>query len=96
MTKPLFLARLIGTQEQMGAQHGRLAAADAARLLEFYRTLPERALAGDQGRAGRFVVRHLAKAWQARLAVERPPELAARTRAFIDAVLAASPGHSRR
>ena len=49
-TKPLFLARLAGTQEQMGAQHGRLTAADAARLVEFYREMPEKVLAGGLGK----------------------------------------------
>lgn len=44
--RPLFLARLSGTQAEMGAQHGRMAAADAHRLLAFYRTMPERTLAG--------------------------------------------------
>lgn len=88
-TRPLFLARLAGTQEQMGAQHGRLTAGDAGRLLAFYRTLPERALAGGMGGAARLAVRGLASAWQARLARERPPELAARTRAFVEAAAAA-------
>jgi hypothetical protein len=83
------MARLTGTQEQMGAQHGRLAAGDAKRLFEFYRTMPERALAGDATAASRFVVRQLSTAWQARLARSRPAELAARTRAFVDA---ATPG----
>jgi hypothetical protein len=96
MTKPLFLARLTGTQEQMGAQHGRLTAADAAQLADFYRTMPERTLAGDLGAPGKLAVRTLATAWQARLVKERPPELAARTRAFIDAVAESQPGHSTR
>lgn len=91
MTKPLFLARLHGTQEQMGAQHGRLAAAEAAQLFAFYRTMPERILAGDMGAAGKLVVRTVANAWQERLARDRPPELAARTRAFVDAVIAHAP-----
>jgi len=86
--RPLFVARLAGTQEQMGAQHGRLAAGDAARLIEFYKTMPERMLAGDLGTAGKLAVRALSTAWQARLARDRPPELAARTRAFVDAVVA--------
>ncbi|MGE5181239.1 MAG: hypothetical protein ACM31C_04220, partial [Acidobacteriota bacterium] len=89
------MARLVGTQEQMGAQHGRLAADDAARLFGFYRTMPERALGGGMtgvaGAAARAVIRTVATTWQARLARERPPELAARTRAFVDAVLAARP-----
>lgn len=86
MTKPLFLARLCGTQEEMGAQHGKLVAEDAARLLEFYRTMPERMLAGDMsgvgGTLGRAVIRGLANAWQSRLAKERPAELLGRSRAF--------------
>jgi hypothetical protein len=87
MTTSLFLARLTGTQAQMGAQHGRLVARDAARLFGFYRTMPERMLAGDLGAAGKLAVRAIATAWQARLIRERPPELAARTRAFIEAVV---------
>ena len=47
MTRPLFVARLHGTQQEMGAQHGRLVAEDAARLYEFYKTMPERTLAGS-------------------------------------------------
>ncbi len=85
-TKPLFLARLAGTQEQMGAQHGRLTAADAARLVEFYREMPEKVLAGGLGKIETFAIRSLANAWQNNLAKHRPPELAARTRAFADAV----------
>jgi hypothetical protein len=93
MTKPLWMARLTGTQEEMGAQHGRMAAADARRLFDFYKTMPERALGGGMsgvaGGVGRAVIRTLATAWQARLVRERPPELAARTRAFNDAVRSA-------
>ena len=100
MTKPLLLARLSGTQAEMGAQHGRLVAEDAARLLAFYRTMPERTLAGDlQGpgaAAGRWLVRSVATAWQARLVKDRPADLATRTQAFIDAVAAAVPGHDAR
>lgn len=92
-TRPLFFARLAGTQTEMGAQHGRLTASDAARLLAFYRTMPERMLAGDLPLPGKLAVRALATAWQARLARSRPPELAARTRAFAEAVAASEPGH---
>ena len=96
----LTMIRLTGTQAQMGAQHGRLVAGDAARLLAFYRSLPERALAGDlrgaAGAVGRGVVRTVTTAWQARLARERPEPLAARSRAFVDAVLAAQPGAGSR
>lgn len=90
--KPLFLARLVGTQEEMGAQHGRLTADDALRLLAFYKTMPERTLAGDLGTVGKLGVRVVANAWQENLRRTRPKELAARTRAYADAVLAASGG----
>lgn len=82
----LFVARLAGTQAEMGAQYARLVAHDAARLIDFYRTMPERMLAGDLGRAGRLAVRAIAAAWQARLARDRPAAFAARTRAFVDTV----------
>jgi hypothetical protein len=89
MTKPLFMVRLVGTQQEMGAQHGALVAADARELVEFYRTMPERALAGDLGGVagvvGRAVARGVALAWQARLARDRPGELVARSRAFVEA-----------
>lgn len=89
--KPFWMARLAGTQEEMGAQHGRLAADDAVRLFDFYRSLPVRALAGDTGPVAKAVVRAVSTTWQRRLARERPPELVARTRAFVDAVKAARP-----
>jgi hypothetical protein len=93
--KPLWLARLVGTQAEMGAQHGKLAAADAARLVGFYSTMPERALAGDGGTVVRRVIRGIANAWQARLVRDRPAELAARSRAFVEAVRTVLPdaGH---
>jgi hypothetical protein len=88
-TKPLFMARLAGTQEEMGAQHGRLVAGDARELVEFYRTMPERSLVGAvPGRAGkvaRVVVRGAATAWQANLTRSRPADLLARSRAFLEA-----------
>ncbi|HUS32003.1 MAG TPA: C45 family autoproteolytic acyltransferase/hydrolase, partial [Kofleriaceae bacterium] len=90
MTKPLFVARLAGTQSEMGAQHGALVGEEAKSLVAFYETMPERALAGDMqgafGHVGRRVVRGIAKAWQQRLAKDRPAELVARTRAFMRAV----------
>lgn len=94
--RPLFLARLTGTQEEMGAQHGRLSAPEADRLLAFYRTMPERTLAGGLGLGSKLAVRALATAWQANLARSRPPELVARSRAFADAVAASQPNHDRR
>jgi hypothetical protein len=93
--KPFMMARLAGTQEQMGAQHGALVADDAARLFAFYRSMPERALAGDAGPIARGVVRAVATAWQARLVRDRPVVYAARTRAFVDAVLATRPEAGR-
>jgi hypothetical protein len=88
-TRPLFMARLAGTQEAMGAQHGRMVAEDARELVEFYRTMPERALVGGvpgvAGRVASVVARGVATAWQANLARTRPDDLAARSRAFIEA-----------
>jgi hypothetical protein len=89
--KPLWMVRLQGTQEEMGAQYGRLAADDAVNLFRFYRSLPERALAGDAGPISKAAVRAIARTWQARLARERPRDHAARTRAFVDAVLRVHP-----
>jgi hypothetical protein len=89
MTKPLFMARLAGSQEAMGAQHGRMVAGDARELVEFYRTMPERALAGNvsgpAGHVARLAARGVATAGQASLARSRPSELAARSRAFMQA-----------
>lgn len=86
----LFTAYLAGTQAEMGAQHGKLVADDAHRLLEFYRTMPERALAGDLqgflGQFGRAAARHVARTWQSRLAKDRPAELVERSRAFMRAI----------
>lgn len=86
----LFTAYLAGTQAEMGAQHGKLVADDAHRLLEFYRTMPERALAGDLhgvvGQIGRTIARKVAMVWQQRLAKDRPAELVERSRAFMQAV----------
>ncbi len=88
MTKPLFMARLAGTQPEMGAQHGRLVREDARELVAFYRTMPERSLVGSvqgiPGKIARTVVRGAATAWQANLARTRPAELAARSRAFVE------------
>lgn len=78
----LFTARLAGTQAEMGAQHGALVAEEARRLLEFYTTMPERAIAGGEGLVPRLVVKGIATAMQARLGRQRPPELVARSKAF--------------
>jgi hypothetical protein len=94
MTKPLFMARLAGTQEAMGAQHGRMVADDARELVAFYRTMPERALVGGVpglgGRIASLFARGVATAWQASLARSRPAELAARSRAFMEAATGGS------
>jgi hypothetical protein len=91
MTKPLFMARLAGTQQEMGAQHGRLVREDARELVEFYRTMPERSLVGSvpgvAGTIARTIARGAATAWQANLSRTRPRELAARSRAFVEAAL---------
>jgi tetratricopeptide repeat protein len=94
MTKPLFVARLKGTQPEMGAQHGALVADDARRLLAFYRTMPERQLAGGRPALEKLAVSRVAAAWQARLARERPLELVARAEAFATA--AGVPARDRR
>lgn len=90
MTRPFWMARLAGTQAEMGAQHGRLVAREAAALFAFYKTMPERTLAGDLtgpvGAVGKVAVRALVTAWQRRLVRDRPAELAGRTRAFAEAV----------
>ena len=90
MTRPFWMARLAGTQAEMGAQHGRLVAHDAAALFGFYKTMPVRTLAGDltgaAGAVGKIAVRALVTAWQHRLVRDRPAELAERTRAFAAAV----------
>ncbi len=92
----LFLARLAGTPTEMGAQHGKLVAGDARRLYEFYRTMPERTIAGGLGPIDRFVVRNVATAWQARLARERPRDHSARTRAFVEAAFPEATERQRR
>ncbi|MCX5740884.1 MAG: hypothetical protein NT062_00120, partial [Proteobacteria bacterium] len=54
--------------------------------------MPERVLAGDvrggAGVVGRWAARQVTTAWQARLVGERSPAHAARTQAFVDAVVA--------
>ncbi|MFT3698514.1 MAG: C45 family autoproteolytic acyltransferase/hydrolase [Kofleriaceae bacterium] len=60
--------------------------ADAAkRLFAFYKTMPERALAGDLGTAGKLAVRAFANLIQSRLTRARPAELIGRSKAFADA-----------
>ena len=48
MTTALHRPARPAPRKQMGAQHGALVAADARALLEFYRTMPERTLAGER------------------------------------------------
>jgi hypothetical protein len=87
----LSLIRLAGSQAEMGAQHGRMVADDAARLYAFYDTLPERTLMGDKQGLPRLAVRALATLWQRRLVSARRPDLLARTHAFVEATLAMRP-----
>lgn len=99
-TKPLFTARLAGTQQEMGAQHGRLVRDDARELVEFYRTMPERSIGGAvpglTGKALRLAARAGATAWQANLARTRPADLAARSAAFVSESMNGDGGLSAR
>ncbi len=90
--RPLWIARVAGNQEAMGRQHGELlaAAGGADRTIDHYREMPVRALVG--GLPG--PVRGLAAAGLGavsagllrRLESHRPPELLARSRAFMTAL----------
>ncbi len=87
--KPLWIARLAGTQADMGRRHGELlaAAGGADAVLGHYRDMPARLLLGDAPPATRAVaglaVRGVSELLLARLAADRPPELLGRSRAFM-------------
>lgn len=90
--RPLWIARLAGSQEEMGRQHGALlrAAGGADRTIEHYRDMPVRALVGGVPPALRGLATAGLRGLGARLLREleahRPPELAARSRAFMAAL----------
>jgi hypothetical protein len=85
--RPLWIARLAGTQEEMGHQHGALVAkAGGGDALDHYRDMPERLLAGARHPLLRAAVRAIKEAELARLERDRPPALVARTRAFMRAI----------
>jgi hypothetical protein len=90
--RPLWIARLAGTQEEMGRQHGQLlaAAGGADAVLAHYRDMPSRLVVGDAAPAVRAVMsaamRGVSEALLARLAADRPAELRARSRAFMVAM----------
>ena len=77
MTRPLFLARLAGTQAEMGAQHGRLVADDAGRLLD---VLPHDARAHARRRHAAAPARLAARAARGRVAGAARPRAAAGAR----------------
>ena len=90
--RPLWIARVTGTQEEMGHQHGRLlaAAGGADAVLGHYRDMPVRLAVGDAAPAARAVatlaVRGVTEALLVRLDADRPAELRARSRAFMRAI----------
>jgi hypothetical protein len=94
--KPLWIARLAGTQEEMGAQHGTLlaAAGGADAAFAHYPDMPERLLLGTAAPAARRVAGLIAGAALRRLDADRPAELRARSRAFV-AALGRPPGDAR-
>jgi hypothetical protein len=89
---PLWIARVAGSQEEMGRQHGALlaAAGGADRTIRYYRDLPVRALVGGVPPAVRGLaaagLRGVGRRLLRRLDAHRPPALAARSRAFMAAL----------
>jgi|JI10StandDraft_1071094.scaffolds.fasta_scaffold11822_4 hypothetical protein len=89
--RPLWIARVAGTQAEMGRQHGALLAATggADATIEHYRDLPGQMLAGDVPAplrpAARVAIRGAAELLLARLEAARPPALVERSRAFLAA-----------
>ncbi|MCE9573356.1 MAG: hypothetical protein K8W52_09380 [Deltaproteobacteria bacterium] len=85
--RPLWIARLAGTHEEMGHQHGTLcAAAGGGAALDHYRDMPERMLVGGYGAIARAAAGAIKEAALRRLERDRPPALVARTRAFMRAL----------
>ncbi|MBK9030171.1 MAG: hypothetical protein IPL61_02330 [Myxococcales bacterium] len=98
--RPLWIARIAGTQAELGHQHGALLAAagggDAA--VAHYRDLPAHLLTGEVPAplrpAAALAIRGVAEVLLARLEAARPPALVARSRAFM-AALGHPPAWSR-
>ncbi len=91
-TRPLWIVRVTGSQEDMGRQHGALLAeaggADA--VIQHYQDMPARLVAGDLPPAARAVsgaaLRGISEVLLRRLAADRPAELRGRSRAFMSAL----------
>ena len=92
IARPLWIARVAGTQAEMGRQHGELIAraggADAT--VNHYRDLPALLLGGDVPAPLRPVagaaIRGLSEALLARLEAARPAPFVERSRAFLAAI----------
>lgn len=90
--RPLWIARVAGTQEEMGHQHGALLAqaGGAEETIAHYRDLPAQLLGGDVPPllrpAAAAAVRGLSEGLLARLEAGRPAPLVARSRAFLAAL----------
>ncbi len=90
--RPLWIARVAGTQAEMGRQHGALLAraggADAT--IAHYRNLPAMLLGGDVPPvlrpAAAAAIRVLSDALLTRLEAGRPAPLVARSRGFLEAI----------
>jgi hypothetical protein len=89
---PVLVLRLRGTQEEMGAQHGRLLRERGgfAEAVAFYADMPRRLLFGRTGGAADLALGALARPifglLLGRLERGRPPAYAARTRAFLESL----------
>lgn len=87
--RPLWIVRLAGTEEDMGRHHGALlaTAGGADHVLDHYRDMPARLVAGDRAPVARAMagaaLRGVSELLLTRLAADRPPELRARSRAFM-------------
>lgn len=90
--KPLWIARVAGSQEEMGRQHGALlaGAGGADAVIQHYQDMPARLVAGDLPPVAAAVsgaaLRALSEVLLTRLAADRPAELRGRSRAFMAAL----------
>ena len=89
----LLVMRLRGTQEEMGAQHGRLVREHGGyqASVDYYRELPERLLFGTSPEVmasplAVWLARTVKDVLLGRLQQRRPPEYLARSRAFMRAL----------